>query len=350
MDSRTPWIWPGEHGEHAFRVAVQVLEGAASAEAAGAAFADLADALIAGLADAALAEVERSFGAFNGDVAVIALGKCGSREMTAQSDLDLMTLYHPRGANSVSASAGLSSDTYYARFTQRLLAALSVYTAEGGLYEVDLQLRPSGTKGPVAVSLAAFNSYYDADAETWELLALTRARVVWSTFERFAEVARGAVQTALRRPREAVRTGRDVNAMRALMAAERPSTGFWDMKLSNGGLVDIEFAAQHLQLLHAGQEGPLAANTGEALAALLRAGLADARLINDLIGAWGLQQTLSQLLKIALEDNHDPESEPKALRALLAKAGGARDFRSLKSRLGAARKRALAASRALIAT
>ncbi|HWD67048.1 MAG TPA: glutamine-synthetase adenylyltransferase, partial [Caulobacteraceae bacterium] len=334
--------------EHAFRVAVQVLEGAASADAAGAAFADLADALVAGLAAAGLAEVERTFGPFNGDVAVIALGKCGSREMTAQSDLDLMTLYQPHDADAVSATAGLSADTYYARFTQRLLAALSVYTAEGGLYEVDLQLRPSGTKGPVAVSLAAFNGYYEADAETWELLALTRARVVWSTSERFADVARGAIETALRRPREAIRTGRDVTAMRALIAAERPPAGFWDMKLSDGGLVDIEFAAQHLQLVHAGHGGPLAANTGEALTALLRAGLADAGRLGELIEAWSLQQTLSQLLKIALEDDHDPESEPKALRALLAKAGCARNFRSLKTRLSAARKRALAASRALI--
>lgn len=136
--------------------------------------------------------------------------------------------------------------------------------------------------------------------------------------------------------------------MRELMARERPPTGMWDMKLSDGGLVDIEFAAQHLQLVHAADGGPLAANTGEALALIARAGLADARLLADLVEPWTLQQALSQLLKIALEDNHDPEAEPKALRALLAKAGGARDFRSLKSRLTAARRRARAASRALI--
>ncbi len=334
--------------EHAFRIGVQVLEGAASAEAAGAAFADLADALVAGLAAAALAEVERAFGSFDGDVAVIALGKCGSREMSAQSDLDLMTLYRAKRADVSSALTGLSADTFYARFTQRLLAALSVYTAEGGLYEVDLQLRPSGTKGPVAVSLAAFDGYYESDAETWELLALTRARLVWATSEPFAGMARRAIETALRRPREAVRTGKDVKVMRELMARERPPTGMWDMKLSDGGLVDIEFAAQYLQLVHAADGGPLAANTGEALALAARAGLADARLLADLVEPWTLQQALSQLLKIALEDNHDPEVEPKALRALLAKAGGARDFRSLKSRLTADRRRARAASRAVI--
>jgi glutamate-ammonia-ligase adenylyltransferase len=334
--------------EHAFRAAVQVLEGAASAEAAGAAFADLADAVIAGLAGAAMAETERTYGAFDGDIAVIALGKCGSREMTAQSDLDLMTLYRPRTSDAVSDRGGLSADTYYARFTQRLTAALSAYTTEGGLYEVDLQLRPSGTKGPVAVSLAAFDGYYEADAETWELLALTRARLVWSTSPGFAETARAAVVAALRRPRDPARTAKDVIAMRALMAEERPPTGFWDMKLSDGGLVDIEFAAQHLQLVHAAKGGPLEANTGEALAALATAGLAEADQLGELGDAWRQQQALSQLLKIALEDGHDPETELKALRALLARAGGVRDFPALKSRLGAARRRASAASRALI--
>ena len=243
------------HREHAFRIAVQVLEGVASAKAAGAAFTDLADALIGALAGVALAEVERTAGDMAGEVAVIALGKCGSREMTAQSDLDLMTLYRSAAPDAVSARSGLSADTFYARFTQRLTAALSVFTTEGGLYEVDLQLRPSGTKGPVAVSLAAFEDYYAGTAETWEFLAMTRARVVWATSPGYAATAAEAVESALRRPRDAVAVAADVAAMRALMARERPADGPWDMKLSDGGLVDIEFAAQHLQLVHAADGG-----------------------------------------------------------------------------------------------
>ncbi|HEY7853418.1 MAG TPA: bifunctional [glutamine synthetase] adenylyltransferase/[glutamine synthetase]-adenylyl-L-tyrosine phosphorylase [Caulobacteraceae bacterium] len=337
------------HREHAFRIAVQVLEGAASAKTAGAAFTDLADALIGALAGAALAEVERTCGPLAGEVAVIALGKCGSREMTAQSDLDLMTLYRPAAPDAVSTRSGLSADTFYARFTQRLTAALSAFTTEGGLYEVDLQLRPSGTKGPVAVSLAAFEDYYAGAAETWEFLAMTRARVVWATSPGFASVADEATQAALRRPRDAAAVAADVASMRALMARERPPTGLWDMKLSGGGLVDIEFAAQHLQLVHAAGGGPLRSNTDEALAALTAAGLAPAPPMAALHAAWVLQQDLAQLLKIALEDGADPAGEPKALRALLARAAGTRDFRSLKARLASARRAALAASRAVIA-
>jgi glutamate-ammonia-ligase adenylyltransferase len=334
------------HREHAFRIAVQVLAGAASADTAGRAFADLADCLISGLARAALAEVSRAYGPPAGEVAVIALGKCGSREMTAQSDLDLMTLYRPDGDES--AVGALSADTYFARFTQRLVAALSVFTTEGGLYEVDLQLRPSGTKGPVAVSLAAFEDYYAAPAETWEFLAMTRARVVWANSGPFAAVARQAVEAALRRPRDPKTTAADVSDMRALMAAERPAASFWDMKLSDGGLVDIEFCAQFLQLVHASDGGPLEANTAQALTALARAGLAPEAPVAALSAAWTTQLDLAQLLKIALEDGADPTSEPKALRVLLAKTAGSRDFRSLRVKLERLRRAALAASLALI--
>ena len=337
------------HREQAFRIGVQVMSGSASAEAAGHAFADLADTCIRALADAALAETVRQGGAFDGEVAVVALGKCGGREMTARSDLDLMTLYRSNDPAGMSGIKGWSADTFYARFTQRLIAALSAPTGEGGLYEVDMQLRPTGSKGPVAVSMTAFDSYYDREAETWEMLALTRARTVWATSEAFAAEAAQAVERALRRPRDAARTAADVREMRELLARERPPSGFWDLKLSEGGLVDIEFAAQHLQIVHAAAGGPLAQNTGDALAALAEAGLADPAAVKDLEEGWRLQQNLAQLLKLALDDKADPADEPKALQALLARAGGARNLKGLRARLETARERAHRAYEAMVA-
>jgi glutamate-ammonia-ligase adenylyltransferase len=330
------------HRDQGFRIGVQVMSGAATAETAGAAFAELADACIRALAPAALAEVERIGGSFPGEAAVVALGKCGSREMTARSDLDLMTLYRPEGPASASSLKDWSAETFYARFTQRLVAALSAPTGEGGLYEVDLQLRPSGTSGPVAVSQKAFEGYYERAAETWELLALTRARVVWSSSPAFAATAAQAIEAALRRPRDAAATARDVLEMRELMERERPPTGFWDLKLSPGGLVDVEFVAQHLQIVHASQGGPLEANTAAALAALAERGLIGAAHASALGAAWRLQQDLSQLLKLALRDEADPASEPAGFRRLLARAGGARDFGALHKTLARARERARA--------
>ena len=336
------------HREQAFRIGVQVLSGSASAADAGPAFAGLADACIRALAAAALAETERLGGAFPGEVAVVALGKAGSREMTAGSDLDLMTLYRPSSPGAQSAGRGWAAETFYTRFTQRLMSALSVQTAEGGLYEVDLRLRPSGTQGPVAVNLAAFEGYYEGEAETWEYLALTRARVVWSSSPAFAKVAGQAIETALRKPRDAVRTAKDVKAMRALMDKERPAKGFWDLKLSRGGLVDIEFAAQHLQIIHAAEDGPLRPHTGEALLALRDAGLVSAGLAGDLERAWRLQQDLSQVLKVALPEGEDPSHEPEALRALLAKAGHEPDFKTLTETLKTLRAAARKAFEAVL--
>jgi len=328
------------HREQAFRVGVQVMSGTASAEAAGRAFADLADLCIQALAPAALAEVERVGGAFPGQVAVVALGKCGSREMSAGSDLDLMTLYRADDPAGASTLKDWGAETFYGRFTQRLIAALSSQTGEGGLYEVDMRLRPSGTKGPVAVSFTAFQAYYAGEAETWEHQALTRARVVWSSNAAFADEAAGAIDAALRAPRNVEKTIADVRDMRKLLAEEKAPSGFWDMKRSAGGLVDVEFAAQGLQLIHAARGGPLRQNTAEALAALREAGLAPDGPLQALEAAGRLQHNLSQLLKVALGDDVDPGEEPAAFRTLLARAGGVASFKTLKSRLEAARTEA----------
>jgi glutamate-ammonia-ligase adenylyltransferase len=166
---------------------------------------------------------------------------------------------------------------------------------------------------------------------------LTRARVVWASSQVFADAAQAAIEAALRRPRDRVATVHDVRDMRALMERERPPKGDWDLKLSPGGLVDIEFAVQFLQLAHAADHGPLRPNTAAALAAFRETGLAPAGALDPLAQAWRLQQNLTQLLKVALGDDPDPSAEPPAFRALLARAGGARDFRQLRARLKAAR-------------
>jgi glutamate-ammonia-ligase adenylyltransferase len=257
--------------------------------------------------------------------------------MSATSDLDLMTLYRADAPGAASETKGWGAEVFYGRFTQRLIAALSTQTAEGGLYEVDMQLRPSGTKGPVAVSAAAFDEYYMGEAETWELLALTRARVVWASSEAFSVQACEAIERALRRTEERSKIATDVREMRELMERERPPHGPWDLKLAPGGLVDIEFAAQFLQLAHAGEGGPLRQATAEALTAAGAAGLAPAAQITALLKAWKLQQDLTQLLKVALDDGADPDVEPKAFKTLLARAGHARDYRALRGKLRAAR-------------
>lgn len=335
--------------EQQFRIGMQILNGRLTTEAAGAAYARLADACIHHLAPLALEEVRRLGGDLSGQVAILALGKLGGQEMTARSDLDLMAVYLPDDPSEMSTLKGWGAETWFGRFTQRLIAALSAPTHEGTLYEIDMKLRPTGAKGPVAVSLAAFENYYTKDADTWEFLALTRARVVWATSEDFADLVRLKVETNLRATRSEAQTALDVLNMRALMEKERPARSFWDFKLVVGGQVDCEFAAQYLQLVHAANGGPLRVGTIAALQAMQRAGLARAEDIDALSAAWRVQQSLAQVMRVSLEANDDPSKEPEAFQRKLARAVHTRRLDTLEKKLKDLRKRARAAFEIVVA-
>ena len=317
-----------QHREQAFRISLQVLSGAADPVQAGEPFSDLAEACVRAMAGAAMREVERVGGAIDGHVAVVALGKLGSREMSGASDLDLMAVYEA-SADAASATRGWSPDVWYGRFTQRLIAALSAPTAEGGLYEVDMRLRPSGAAGPVAVSLAGVRDYYAREADTWEFMALTRGRVVWASETAFGDEVAATLEAVLRRPRDAEVTRHDAAAMRGLMARELPAWGVWDMKRSPGALIDCEFVAQTLQLLSAAQGGPLRQGTHAALTALAQAGLMDEADFDALSHGWTLHQSLAQLMRAALERRSDPGAEPSGFQRRLARLAEVEDLEAL---------------------
>ncbi|HEY0301139.1 MAG TPA: bifunctional [glutamine synthetase] adenylyltransferase/[glutamine synthetase]-adenylyl-L-tyrosine phosphorylase, partial [Rhizomicrobium sp.] len=161
--------------EQIFRVGVQLIEGTTNAGAAGPAFANIAQSVIAGLLPVVESELAETAGTIPGGAfAVVAMGKLGGREMTAGSDLDLIFVYDV--SDSAEHSDGprpLPVIVYYARLAQRFIAALTAHTAAGGLYDVDMRLRPTGNKGPAAVSLASFARYHAGESWTWERLALT---------------------------------------------------------------------------------------------------------------------------------------------------------------------------------
>ena len=320
------------HREQMFRIGIQTLTGRAGPEAAGRAYTAVADAVMTALAPAAMAEAVRQAGALpGGATAVIALGKAGSGEMTAGSDLDLMTVYDAP-AEAVSEGKGWAPGVFYSRFTQRLIAALSAHTAEGGLYEVDMRLRPGAAKGPVSVRLPAVEDYYATEADTWEFMALTRARVVWTDDTAFGARTTATLESILRRPRPGVDVARDARRMRDLMARERPGQGAWDLKLSPGGQVDAEFVAQVRQLKVAAAGGTLTVSTLEALAH-----------DRELAEAWRLQQALGQILAASFDERPDPDQEPSGFRRRLAEAAGLPDYAALKVRLAAVRTAARAA-------
>jgi glutamate-ammonia-ligase adenylyltransferase len=321
--------------EQMFRIGVRILSETITAEDAGASFSNLADVMIRRL----LLAVRREMAARHGKVkdeqiAVIAMGKLGGREMTAGSDLDLILLYdHHTEADHTEGARSLSVMQYFGRTTQRLIAALSSPTPEGILYDVDLRLRPSGNKGPVASHITSFIDYHGVSAWTWEKLALTRARVVAGD-EAFCARVSQAIDGALRQPRDEASTKSDLLDMRRRMAAEfRPSSP-WDIKHQRGGLVDIEFIAQYLQILHAANMlGILRTNTLAALAALAEHGLLAAADVQTLERAARLYQRLTQLLRLTVGGRFDPADAVPGLCQLLASAAETPDIARAESLL-----------------
>jgi len=306
--------------------------------------------VIAGLIKRVEAEFAKAHGRVpGGAAAVLALGKLGGREMTAASDLDLMLLY---GADPNSESVGgersLPASQYYARLTQRLIAALSAPTAEGLLYEVDFRLRPSGNKGPIAVRLEAFDDYQINEAWTWEHMALTRARVVAGP-ESFAMRVDASIQAVFARPCAKMRVREDVLSMRRLLEKEKRADAAWNIKYVPGGQVDIEFITQYLLLIH-GAEHPLSHSTStvEALGRLADEGLLEPATARELTEAALLYQGVTQISRLAVNEDFDPAKAPRALRDLLTRTAEDQDIQEVEARLARTQARVRCIFRAIV--
>jgi glutamate-ammonia-ligase adenylyltransferase len=321
--------------EQAFLIGVRVISGTLSARQAGAAYADLAETLIEALAKRVEQELVHAHGRMpGGEAAILAMGKLGGREMTAGSDLDLIVVYDYAGDGAHSDGAkSLPGVQYYSRFTQRLIASLSAETAEGSLYQVDMRLRPSGSQGPVATKLSSFIAYQKGSAWTWEHLALSRARVMGGP-ESLRRKIEDTIKEVLSAPRDRATVAADVRTMRARIAEEKGTTDIWDLKQVRGGLIDLEFIAQFLQIVSAAEHTEaLDQNTETALAKLAAAGVLAPGDAEILVPAARLYHTLTQVLRLCLDKPFVADEAPRALKELLARASEMPDFATLEATL-----------------
>ena len=311
-------------GDQKFQIGVQHLQGRIDAPLAAIHFTAVAEAVISVLLPRVTAELAKHHGIIpGGSFVVMALGKMGSREMSAASDLDLIFIYDV--GDPLDQSDGpkpLASSSYYARLGQRLINALTATTGEGGLYEVDMRLRPSGAAGPIASSFEAFARYHAEQAWTWEYMALTRGRVVTGDPSLGARVGK-LVATILTQPRDPDRLLADVADMRHRMIQQHPHPTPWDWKHRRGGLIDIEFISQYLLLRHAPDHPHLlAVGTAEIIRGLAADGLLDGATAAALIEALALWRQIHSVLRIALDAAPD-KSEP--VERLMARATGITD-------------------------
>lgn len=321
--------------EQGFLVGVRILAGSISATEAGAAYATIAERLIGALFAEVTREMEEDHGRVPGGAAVVvAMGKLGGREMTAASDVDLILIYDfDADAEQSDGAKPLYPSQYYTRLTQRLITAISARTAEGALYDVDMRLRPSGQQGPVATRLSSFTNYQANEAWTWEHMALTRARVIAGSRELGSRVE-AEIRKVLTAQRDPVKITADIRDMRERIEAEKATTDIWDLKQVRGGLVDLEFITQHIQLVHAPDHpGILSQTTLVALAAADAEGVineADYRLLSE---AGELLQDLTQVLRLTLEGRFEPAEAPEGLKALLVRSGATASFQDLETKL-----------------
>ncbi|PZO81693.1 MAG: bifunctional [glutamine synthetase] adenylyltransferase/[glutamine synthetase]-adenylyl-L-tyrosine phosphorylase [Mesorhizobium amorphae] len=303
--------------EQRFLIGMRLLVGAIDGFRAGQAFSDLADLTIAAALEAVSDELAERHGHVpGGRVALVGMGRLGSRELTAGSDIDLILLYdHDEDALESDGPKGLAPPHYFARLTQRLVAALSAPTGEGVLYEIDLRLRPSGNKGPIAVHLDAFSRYQHLEAWTWEHMALTRARTI-SGDPSLCSAIEAEIAAVLALPRDPGVVRKDAREMRAILAEEKPPRDAWDIKLMPGGFIDCEFIAQTARLTGALKRGALPDGTGETLARIRDDALDPARR-EELETAFRLYTELSQLIRVCLTGPLDPDDVPPGLRSRL---------------------------------
>ncbi|HEV2079445.1 MAG TPA: bifunctional [glutamine synthetase] adenylyltransferase/[glutamine synthetase]-adenylyl-L-tyrosine phosphorylase, partial [Allosphingosinicella sp.] len=298
--------------ERRFALGVQLITARSDPLEVAAGYARVAEAAIQVLAGATIAEFEAQHGRVPGsELAILGLGRLGGEALTYASDLDLVYVFTGTYEAQSDGPKPLGATQYYNRLAQRVTAALSVQTAAGPLYEVDVRLRPSGKDGLLAVSLDSFADYQRNRAWTWEHMALTRARPVFGSASARAELQQ-VIDSTLRQDRDRERLVADAAAMRRDMAAHKPPNGPFDIKLGDGGLVDLEFGVHVLQLSHGVALKP---KLDEAVADLVAQGHAPA----ELVGAHRLLTRMLVTFRLVSPSSAEP---PPASQPLVAKACG----------------------------
>jgi glutamate-ammonia-ligase adenylyltransferase len=314
--------------EMRFALGAQVVLGASDPIEVSRGYARVAEAAIQVLADAAASEFAKVHGQVpGGRLVILGLGRLGGGALTHASDLDLIYLFSGSHEGESDGPKPLRTSDYFNRLAPRISAALSVPTAAGRLYEVDTRLRPSGADGLLAISLDTFADYQREKAWTFEHMALTRARPVYGTDADRAALA-AIVGEVLRLPRDPAVVAADADRMRLEIARHKKPKSPFDIKLTPGGLVDLEFAVQTLQLSH---HVALTPQVGEAVAGLVEAGLVPP----EILAHQALLARMLVILRLIAPGGDEPAP---ASRALVARASGTGSWEELLAAHEAARQ------------
>ena len=319
--------------EQKFLTGVRLLNGTINSVQAGNAFSDLAEIMTNAMVDTVTIEFEKKHGLVEGgSICVLAMGRLGSRELTASSDLDLIFLYDLKSdAEYSNGQKPLHVSQYFTRLTQRLTAAMSAPTAEGVIYELDFRLRPSGNAGPLATQFQSFLKYQREQSWTWEKQALTRARPIAGDASLCVRVD-DEITKLIAQGNDAAVLKTDISQMRYRIEKEKGSDNIWDCKNTAGGLIDIEFIAQWIVLQNA--KLPVAAGRNSHAIIQREKGSGLSHEDGDvLLLALELYTTILQILRSCLNDNYNPDDAPSGLNEILCQATGMPDIDAISFQL-----------------
>jgi glutamate-ammonia-ligase adenylyltransferase len=311
-----------------FALGVQLIDLREDPLTVGRGYARVAEGTLVALADATVAEFEEAHGKFPGaELIIVGLGRLGGEVLTNASDLDIIYLFTQPEAEQSAGPKPLGPANYFNRLANRVTAALSVPTPAGPLYDVDTRLRPQGSKGMLVVTVDAFADYQRSEAWTWEHMALARARPVYGSESARATVS-ALISEVLNLPADPAKVVADAVKMRSEIARHKAPSGPLDVKLSEGGLVDLEFAIHVLQLTHKIGLDPRLEDAVKQLA--------DANLVEEnIISAQHLLTEMLVTLRLLAPETASPSEESCEL---MARACGSDSWAELLARHDEARQ------------
>jgi glutamate-ammonia-ligase adenylyltransferase len=209
---------------------------------------------------------------------IVALGKLGSKELNYASDIDLLFLYSNEGETSGRGSRGaVTNREYFVRLSETVLKLVGAQTGEGAAYRVDMRLRPHGRVGALAISLGEAVKYYQNSAQSWERQVLIRSRASAGEAEMFRQFFESVKNSVFSKVETVENALRNVRLSKEKINFEKVSATGFDVKLGRGGIREIEFIAQALQLAYGGRDEWLRAS--HTLISLSR--LSDRKLISE---------------------------------------------------------------------
>ncbi len=322
--------------EKQFQAGVHFLKHMIDSTRVGKYLSDLADVSLEHTVSATLNEFISKYGTLpQSKFAVLAMGKLGSREMTFSSDIDLVFIYDADESIVSDGEKGLAPSVYFNRFSQRLLTSITAIARDGRLYEVDTRLRPSGSKGLLAVSIEALKQYFDEAAWTFEYMAMTKGRPVSGDTD-IRKVLEQFVTDSVLHYRNRHKLREHVIDLRERINRELGTKNPWNIKYVSGGLLDIDFIAQYLLLHHAPNlQPPYPGSAPDIIHWLAEHHVIEQSFAVSLLESEAFLSQIFHMLRLCTAQDFDEESAPAGLKKLLCECVKMQDFNALKEKLAA---------------